>query len=163
MFSTMYRVTQKDFYARPYTSMWAPVVARQISRRYSSSCHVFISRTFRVLTSSQPPGNWANIIRQICNGSREIYNLGLVSVIQEQSGRPIIYFGRQKRNKIINFSRKVSNIWTTFYVKRVKITNNILPFVGNFGPLHFKHSKTPLIWTLAKQIGLALWKNIFLL
>jgi hypothetical protein len=29
MFSTVYRVTQKDFYARPYTSMWAPVVARQ--------------------------------------------------------------------------------------------------------------------------------------
>jgi hypothetical protein len=23
MFSTVYRVTQKDFYARPYTSMWA--------------------------------------------------------------------------------------------------------------------------------------------
>jgi len=41
MFSTVYRVTQKDFYARPYTSMWAPVVARQISKRYSSSCHVF--------------------------------------------------------------------------------------------------------------------------
>jgi len=43
MFSTVYRVTQKDFYARPYTSMWATVVARQISKRYSSSCHVFIS------------------------------------------------------------------------------------------------------------------------
>ena len=38
MFSTVYRVTQKDFYTRPYTSMWAPVVARQISKRYSSSC-----------------------------------------------------------------------------------------------------------------------------
>jgi len=35
MFSTAYRVTQKDFYARTYTSMWAPVVARQISKRYS--------------------------------------------------------------------------------------------------------------------------------
>ena len=43
MFSTVYRVTQKDFYARPYTSMWAPAVARQISKRYSSYCHVFIS------------------------------------------------------------------------------------------------------------------------
>ena len=43
MFSTVYRVTQKDFYAHPYTSMWAPVVARQTSKRYSSSCHVFIS------------------------------------------------------------------------------------------------------------------------
>ena len=42
MFSTVYIVTQKGFYARPYTSMWAPVVARQISKRYSSSCHVFI-------------------------------------------------------------------------------------------------------------------------
>jgi hypothetical protein len=44
MFSTVYRVTQKDFYARPYTSMWAHVVARQITKRYSTSCHVFISR-----------------------------------------------------------------------------------------------------------------------
>jgi len=34
MFSTLYRVTQKDFYARPYTSMWAPVVARQISKHF---------------------------------------------------------------------------------------------------------------------------------
>ena len=42
MFSTVYRVTQKYFYTRPYTSMWAPVVARQISKRYSSSCHRFI-------------------------------------------------------------------------------------------------------------------------
>ena len=32
MFSTVYRVTQKYIYARPYTSMWAPVVARQISK-----------------------------------------------------------------------------------------------------------------------------------
>jgi hypothetical protein len=24
MFSTVYRVTQKDFYAHPYTSMWSP-------------------------------------------------------------------------------------------------------------------------------------------
>jgi hypothetical protein len=43
-FSTVYRVIQKDFYARPYTSMWAPVVARKKSKQYSSSCHVFISR-----------------------------------------------------------------------------------------------------------------------
>jgi hypothetical protein len=40
----VYRVTQKDFYERPYASMRAPVVARQICKRYSSSCHVFISR-----------------------------------------------------------------------------------------------------------------------
>ena len=43
MFSTAYRVTKKKFYTRPYTSMWAPVVVRQISKRYSSSCHLFIS------------------------------------------------------------------------------------------------------------------------
>jgi len=42
-FSTVYRVTQKDFYARPYTSMWADV-ARQISKRYSGSCHVLAAR-----------------------------------------------------------------------------------------------------------------------
>ena len=44
MFSTVYSVTQKDFYARLYTSMWAPVVARQISKRYSSFCHVLATR-----------------------------------------------------------------------------------------------------------------------
>jgi len=43
MFSTLYRVTQKDYYARLYTSTWAPVVARQLSKWYSSSCHVFSS------------------------------------------------------------------------------------------------------------------------
>jgi len=43
MFSTVYRVTQKDFYARSYTSVWASVIARQISKRYSSSYHVFIN------------------------------------------------------------------------------------------------------------------------
>ena len=32
MFSTVYKVTQKDFYARPYTSMWPPVVVRQICK-----------------------------------------------------------------------------------------------------------------------------------
>jgi len=26
MFSTVYRITQKDFYARPYTSMWAEML-----------------------------------------------------------------------------------------------------------------------------------------
>jgi hypothetical protein len=30
MFSTVYRVTQKDFYARPYTSMWAPDLRQRI-------------------------------------------------------------------------------------------------------------------------------------
>jgi len=28
MFSTVYRVTQKDFYARPYTSTWAEMLPR---------------------------------------------------------------------------------------------------------------------------------------
>jgi hypothetical protein len=27
LFSTVYRVTQKDFYAHPYTSLWSPAVA----------------------------------------------------------------------------------------------------------------------------------------
>jgi hypothetical protein len=30
MFSTVYRVSQKDFYARPYTSMWAPDLRQRI-------------------------------------------------------------------------------------------------------------------------------------
>jgi hypothetical protein len=33
MFSTVYKVTQKDFFAHPYTSVWGPAVARQISKR----------------------------------------------------------------------------------------------------------------------------------
>jgi len=35
MFSTVYSVTHRDFYARLYTPMWAPVVAGQISKWYS--------------------------------------------------------------------------------------------------------------------------------
>jgi hypothetical protein len=31
MFSTVYRVNQKDFYARPYTSMWAPDLRQRIT------------------------------------------------------------------------------------------------------------------------------------
>ena len=78
MFSTVYRVTQKDFYACPYTSVWAPVLARQISKQYSSSCHVFIimwgvisstasmilclksarSRTFLLYTTSLRRSGW---------------------------------------------------------------------------------------------------------
>jgi hypothetical protein len=53
MFSTVYRVTQKDFYAHPYTSLWVTVVARQISKRYSSSCHVFTSM-WGVISSTAP-------------------------------------------------------------------------------------------------------------
>jgi hypothetical protein len=30
MFSTVYRVTQKDLYAHPYTSMWAPDFRQRI-------------------------------------------------------------------------------------------------------------------------------------
>jgi hypothetical protein len=30
MFSTVYRVTQNDFYARPYTSIWAPDLRQRI-------------------------------------------------------------------------------------------------------------------------------------
>jgi hypothetical protein len=30
MFSTVYRVTQKDFYAHPYTAMWAPDLRQRI-------------------------------------------------------------------------------------------------------------------------------------
>jgi hypothetical protein len=30
MFSTVYRVTQKYFYARPYTSMWTPDLRQRI-------------------------------------------------------------------------------------------------------------------------------------
>jgi hypothetical protein len=30
MFSTVYRVTQKDFYGHPYTSMWAPDLRQPI-------------------------------------------------------------------------------------------------------------------------------------
>ena len=61
MFSTVYRVTQKDFYARPYTSMWAPVVARQISKRYSSSSQVFISM-WGVISSTASMSKSLNIV-----------------------------------------------------------------------------------------------------
>ena len=52
MFSPVYIVTQKDFYARPYTSMWAPVVARQIFKNTQalatclSACEVLKAQLF---------------------------------------------------------------------------------------------------------------------
>jgi len=65
MFSTVYRVTQKDLYARPYTSMWAPVVAEQISKRYSYS-----SRTVPRLTSTEMlPHFWMRLFLDV--GSEE--------------------------------------------------------------------------------------------
>jgi hypothetical protein len=36
IFSALNRVTQKVFNARQYTSMWAPVVTRQISKRFQA-------------------------------------------------------------------------------------------------------------------------------
>jgi hypothetical protein len=82
MFSTVYRVTQKDFYARPYTSMWAPVVARQISKRYSSSCHVLAARE---VLQAEGPTVWpprspdltpldfflhGDLLRTLCTGEK---------------------------------------------------------------------------------------------
>jgi hypothetical protein len=34
MFSTEYRVTQKDFYAHPYTSIWAPDLRQRIIQAF---------------------------------------------------------------------------------------------------------------------------------
>ena len=56
-----------------------------------------------------------------------------------------------------------SNISTTVYITQIKLTNNRLHFVGNFGPSYLKYSKTPLIQTMASRIGLALRVKIFLL
>jgi hypothetical protein len=47
MFSTVYRVTQKDFYVHPYTSMWAPVVAPP---HFHREVTMFLDETF--------PGRW---------------------------------------------------------------------------------------------------------
>jgi hypothetical protein len=47
VFSTVYRVTQRDFYARPYTSTWAPVeVVPQLHRDVTT----FLDESF--------PGRW---------------------------------------------------------------------------------------------------------
>jgi hypothetical protein len=47
MFSTVYRVTQRGFYAHPYTSMWARVVAHLT---YTEMLTTFLDETF--------PGRW---------------------------------------------------------------------------------------------------------
>jgi hypothetical protein len=41
----VYRVTQTDFYARPSTSMWAPVAARQISKRLIEAVELITPHT----------------------------------------------------------------------------------------------------------------------
>jgi hypothetical protein len=74
MFSTVYRVAQKDFYASQYTSTWAAVVARQIPKRYSSSCHVFIS-TWAVISST------ASMIRCLKSARSRTFLLYTTSLI----------------------------------------------------------------------------------
>jgi len=76
MFPTVYRVTQKDFYARPYISMWPPVVARQLlhSKRYSSSYHVF-SSMWGVITST------ASMIRCLKSARSRTFLLYTTSLI----------------------------------------------------------------------------------
>jgi len=80
MFSTVYRVTQKHFYARLYTSMWAPVVARQISKQYSSSCHVF-SSMWGVISST------ASMIRCIKSARSQTFLLYTTSLINPHAKR----------------------------------------------------------------------------
>ena len=75
MFSTVYSVTQKYFYARPYTSMWAPVIARQISKRYSSFCHVFISML-----------SYVYLLYYVCIAFFFTLNAGLLSRSQYSEG-----------------------------------------------------------------------------
>jgi hypothetical protein len=53
MFSTAYRVTQKDFYAHPYTSMWAPIVAGQIFKR--------IIEAVELITLHMPINTWQEL------------------------------------------------------------------------------------------------------
>jgi hypothetical protein len=53
MFSTVYRVTQKKFYARPYTSVWAPAVAQQISKR--------IIEAVELITPHMPINTWQEL------------------------------------------------------------------------------------------------------
>ena len=75
IFSTAYRATQKDLYACPYTSMWAPVVARQIPKRYLKSCHVFISM-WGVISST------ASMIRCLKSGTSRTFLLYTTSLIK---------------------------------------------------------------------------------
>ena len=74
IFSTVYKVTQKDLYACPYTSMLAPVVARHISKRYSTSFHVFISM-WGVISST------ASIIRCLKSATSRTFLLYTASLI----------------------------------------------------------------------------------
>jgi len=78
MFSTVYRGTQKYFYERPCTSMCARVVARQISKRYSSSCHVFISM-WCVISST------ASMIRCLKSARSRIFFLYTTSLINSHA------------------------------------------------------------------------------
>jgi hypothetical protein len=67
VFSTVYRVTQKDFYARPYTSMWAPVVAGQIfkllPRVYQHVAKAGVS--FRYRLYSQTGRNLHRLLKRV--------------------------------------------------------------------------------------------------
>jgi hypothetical protein len=49
MFSTVYRVTQKDFYAHPYTSMWASDLRQRIIEAVELITHHMLINTWQEL------------------------------------------------------------------------------------------------------------------
>ena len=81
MFSTVYRVTQKDFYARPYTSVWAAVIARRISKLYSSSCHVFIGMRGAINSSA----SMTRCLKPARSRTFHLYTTSLINTHAEQS------------------------------------------------------------------------------
>ena len=107
MFPRVYRVTQKDFYARPHTSMRAPVVARQISKGYSSSCHVFISM-WGVISSN------ASMIRCL-KSARYLSNFSPVHTVLKDG---VYIFTAPKAAFLLN-------IWNIFTAPKAALLLNI--------------------------------------
>jgi hypothetical protein len=67
VFSAVYRVTQKDFYAHPYTSMWAPDLRQRIIEAVEIITPHMLIKTWQELE------NRLDICRATTGAHNEVY------------------------------------------------------------------------------------------
>jgi len=73
MLSTVYRVTQKDFYARPYTSMWAEMLPHFWMRRLldvGSEEEVLLPGPLDLRISHHQTLLHGGLLRTLCTGEK---------------------------------------------------------------------------------------------
>ena len=108
-FTTVYRVAQNDFYARPYTSMWAPVVAPQISKGYSSLCLLDRASCWRIKDQASACNTDTTPTQPHRNSNTHRTKNNTTNVVIQQNSRKLLMmhilmsetcWARKKWNKI---------------------------------------------------------------